>query len=371
MANIQKEFPNAFSGLNKKNYENLFKTRHKIVHTVNEVPSLNVIKYYHQVEKLLQNILEKHDKETGFYRMKIFALKTLRREDKLEQCYNDARKHYKKLISKNSKNLEVYFEWGHILDLFGKYSEAVRCYDEIIKLIPDNDLPYMMKAYSLENMRDLNRALECYNKIIEIHPDDSAGYYNKGLALYDFAEYKNAIKCFNKAIKLDQNMGSAYWMKGKSLYCLGEYKKSVDCIDQCIQLDAHEDPNVFLDFGLSLQKKGDVAKSIEYLVKSLLLLMDSDFYHTHKEYYFGKAWQGLGVHSVAIMYFRKILEEEPDYIEAYSGIGESLLDMGQYAESVQCFDNVLEVEPYNKIAQLGKKTALKFIKNTNHNNSFE
>lgn len=357
---IQKEFCNAFKGLNKNDYEVLFKTRHKLIHTISEVTSLDTGKYYRLVERLMENILEKHHNKYTFYRTKIFALKKLKKNDELEQCYRSVCKYYKKQISKNHQNLQLYLDFATLLDRFEKYDESVYWYDEAIKLEPNDDWAYIMKAGTLENKGDLANAIKCYEQVIEMYPNDSNVYYNKGLALYESAEYNKAIEYFDKAIELDQN-SSAYYMKGKSLYRLGYYQKSVDCFDRCIRLDTLEDPNVFLDYGLSLQKNGDAVKSIEYLVRSLFLWVNSDFHYTHKEYYSGIAWQGLGVHNIALLHFKKTLEIEPDYLDAYSGMGESLLGMKRYAESVEQFDNVLKVEPSNKRAQHGKKTALKLI----------
>ena len=251
------------------------------------------------------------------------------------------------------------YEWGYVLWRLEKHKESIRCYDKIIKLDQSNDFAYEMKASVLGDLKDRAGAIECYDKIIAMCPDDPVGYYNQGIQLYEFGEYKTAIKFFNTAIELDKNMSDAYYMKGKSLQMLKKYNKSVDFFNTYMQQQKEsEDPNVFLDFGLSLQKNGDSVKAIEYLVKSLFLFERSEFYHTHKDYYSGMAWQGLKVHNMAIVYFKKVLDSEPDYNEARLAMGESLLEMGEHTGAIQCFDIVLQTEPENRNAQGGKKAAL-------------
>ena len=358
-AAIQKEFKNAFQGLDRNDYDELFKIRHRLVHTINQSPPLETAKYYYLAEKLMKNIVEMHDSGNNFYRLKVFALQKLKNYDALVRCYNDANAHYGKKIKKNPKNLEVLDEWGYVLWRLEKHKESIRCYDKIIKLDQSNDFAYEMKASVLGDLKDRAGAIECYDKIIAMYPDDPVGYYNQGIQLYEFGEYKTAIKFFNTAIKLDKNMSDAYYMKGKSLQMLKKYNKSIDFFNTYMQQQKEsEDPNVFLDFGLSLQKNGDSVKAIEYLVKSLFLFERSEFYHTHKDYYSGMAWQGLQVHNMAIVYFKKVLDSEPDYNEARLAMGESLLEMGEHTDAIQCFDTVLQTEPENRNAQGGKKAAL-------------
>ena len=360
-ADIEKEFPQAFQGLNKNDYANLFYLRHRLVHTIEVSPTLEITKCYYMVEKLMKNILEKHKTNNIFYVLKIFALQKLQKSDAIKQCYYDAKDEYDKKISANPKNLETLHEWGFILGKFEKYTEAIHCYNEIIKIDPDNDWVYDMKVAMLEKLNDRSGAINCLNEIIEKYPDDPAVYYNKGITLYDFFDYEGAIEACNNALRFDENMSEAYYLKGKSLQMLEEYQESVNCLNKCIQLNDQEDPNVFLDFGLSLQQIGDSVKATEYLVKSLFLFENSAFYHTHKKYYFGMAWQGLGIHHIAVNYFEKVLEAESSYTEARLGIGESFLSMRKYTDAIQFFDAVLIEEPENKQAQRAKIRALREI----------
>ena len=175
-------------------------------------------------------------------------------------------------------------------------------------------------------------------------PKNPDGHYNKGVLLYEFEEYESSTKYFSKAIELGiDDMNSAYYMKGLSLMLSEKYSESIKYFNMCSNKE--NDPHLLLDFGIALQKNGDSVKSTEYLVKSLLLFSRSHFHHTYKEYYLGLVLQGLGVHDMAMHYFKNMLDAEPNDSEPNLAMGESLLETKQYADAASYFDKVLQVEP--------------------------
>ena len=88
---IHNKFNKAFEGLSISDYDMFFETRHRLAHTINQLPDFNVKEYYYMVEKLMMNILENHDHVAQFYKMKIFALKKLKKNNMLNKCYCDAK----------------------------------------------------------------------------------------------------------------------------------------------------------------------------------------------------------------------------------------------------------------------------------------
>ena len=288
---IHKKFNNAFKDLSIIDYDMFFETRHKLAHTINQLPDFDVAKYYYMVEKLMMNILEKHDRVVNFYEMKIFALKKLKKNIMLNKCYSDAENYYTNKIIKSPKDSEIRHDWGRILRKFEKYDEATSCYDNIIKLGLTNHWTRMIKADIQVDLKNRKGALDGYEEIIKTDPENPYGYYNKGLLLYEFEEYESSTKCFSKVIELgSDDVDSAYYMKGLSLLLSEKYAESIKYFNMCSNKE--NDPHLLLDFGIALQKNGNSVKSTEYLVKSLLLFSRSNFHYTLKEYCLGSSMAG-------------------------------------------------------------------------------
>ena len=358
---ISDEFTNAFNGLDQNDFEKLFETRHEIVHSVKEIPPFETKQYFSLIEKMLRNILELDNNFYAFYRYKIDALKQLNRKREIKKCHKEANDYFEKMSNKNKHNkrmlAEVYYSWGLTLDTFDKYREAVRCFDKLIQLEPKNWDAHFMKAIAFEHLQDRTMATKSHDKIISLDPYDPSGYYNKGLALQDFNEHSEAIKCFKKVIKLDSNRGDAYQGMGISLQKLGNHKKAVVCFKKDLKLG----PDVYgyLYNGISLQHIGETAKAQENFINFLIRISHSGMHPIHINYDSGIAWQGLGIHNMAIECFGKTLKMDPNHVDALLAMGKSLLNIGKNDQAVKYFKRVLKREPENKRALKGKNTALK------------
>ncbi len=94
-----------------------------------------------------------------------------------------------------------------------------------------------MQQRELHDLGKYQEAIKCYDKVIELEPDDYAAYYNKGLALHDLGKYKEAIDCYDKAIEIKLDYANAYQNKGISLYCAGDESEAIKCWDKVAEYD--------------------------------------------------------------------------------------------------------------------------------------
>jgi tetratricopeptide (TPR) repeat protein len=60
----------------------------------------------------------------------------------------------------------------------------------------------------------------------------------------------------------------------------------------------------------------------------------------------------------AIGCYYKVLEIEPDNVEAWTNKGTSLGNMGKYNEAIECYDRALEIEPKYALALYNKRLAM-------------
>ena len=96
----------------------------------------------------------------------------------------------------------------------GKYNEAIKAYDEAIRLDPKHAAAWNNKGIALNNQGKYNEAIEAYDEAIRLDPNYAAAWNNKGIALNNQGKYDEAIKAYDEAIRLDPNYAAAWNNKG-------------------------------------------------------------------------------------------------------------------------------------------------------------
>ena len=208
-------------------------------------------------------------------------------------------------------------EWmqkGFLLYESGEVQKAIECYNNALKINPNNSNAWLLKAEAIYNLDDYQRAHGCYMRVLELlNPNtqvyqeasvkryycyelawDQAGinyyeeyskvnkeepprgsrawvskksWHRKGLDLYNLGEYGKAIECYNKAIELDCNDIGAWNGKGIALYFLGEYEKAIECYSHALQLTS-DHVDIYINKGFALRKLGDSQQAIMYFNKA-------------------------------------------------------------------------------------------------------
>src|SRR5579883_592137 len=72
-----------------------------------------------------------------------------------------------------------------------------------------------------------NEAIECFNETIKLNPNNESYWNNKGLSLNSLGKYNEAIECCNEATKLNPKYATYWNNKGDSLNSLGKYNKTI------------------------------------------------------------------------------------------------------------------------------------------------
>lgn len=94
------------------------------------------------------------------------------------------------------------------------YQGAIADYDEVIRLVPDYDKPYVNRANLKDATGDKNGALEDYGKAIAINPQNPLAYYNRAVTLESMKKHDEAISDYSRTIQLKPDFVSAHKNRG-------------------------------------------------------------------------------------------------------------------------------------------------------------
>ncbi|HID49363.1 MAG TPA: tetratricopeptide repeat protein [Chromatiales bacterium] len=97
----------------------------------------------------------------------------------------------------------IEFQAGERFFEDGQYAEAVREFDRVLAIDPDNPHAISAKARSLMQLGRNAEALELYDEAIARAPEVAANYANRGILHDRMGQYERAIRDYEKAIALD------------------------------------------------------------------------------------------------------------------------------------------------------------------------
>jgi tetratricopeptide (TPR) repeat protein len=139
------------------------------------------------------------------------------------------------------KQARDYFNSGVIKFNSMQYAEAIKDFDEAIRLDPSLWDAYYFGGKSKHALKLYDEAIKDFNKAIQLNSICSDAYYSRGTCKSTLGRYKDAIKDFDKAIQLNPTDNRAYFGK---LQCQMQYQNTQNKADSDalqIKADALQD----------------------------------------------------------------------------------------------------------------------------------
>lgn len=133
---------------------------------------------------------------------------------------------------------------GLDLNKQGKYDEAIKAYDEAIRLDPNAPDAWYNKGLALYSQKKYDESIDAYDEAIRLNPDLVAAWNNKGIVLNCLGMYDNAIKAFDVAILLDSKDAEAWSNEGIALDALGRNTEADVAFAMARSLGIRTDPNI-------------------------------------------------------------------------------------------------------------------------------
>lgn len=136
----------------------------------------------------------------------------------------------------NPKTAQQWFAEGYELGKLGKHEEAIRAYDEALKLNPNDTAAYYNKGNELDNLKRYEEAVRAYDQALRLNPDHANAYNNKGAVLNDLRRYEEALQANEQAIRVNPNFADAYYGKSLALKRLGRTAEAKQALAKAREL---------------------------------------------------------------------------------------------------------------------------------------
>ena len=93
----------------------------------------------------------------------------------------------------------------------------------------------LAKGQSLLNMDKATEALECFEEILRAEPDHAEALVKKGVALEELRQMDDALRCYDRAIAANGDLTIAYLQKGGLFNRLERYDEALQCYEQALR----------------------------------------------------------------------------------------------------------------------------------------
>lgn len=106
-----------------------------------------------------------------------------------------------------AKTADEWYNEGNDLGQSGKYEEAIKAFDEALKINPQFVDAWNNKGFALADLGRYEEAIIAYDEALKINPQDADVWFNKGVALKNLGRIDEANKAFDEALKLKKAPG--------------------------------------------------------------------------------------------------------------------------------------------------------------------
>ncbi|EKF86533.1 tetratricopeptide repeat protein [Methanobacterium formicicum] len=172
--------------------------------------------------------------------------------------YKQALSCYNKALEIQPSNLDILNNKGLALAYLGDYENSYKVFEEAVKIDP-HDLgtkitgkkvsqiitnQYTQKGYDKLKNGNYNEAVKYFNKLLEIKPDDIDALMYKGGAMFATRNYEAAIKCFDVVIYIKKDHSIAWFSKGEALERLERYDDATLCYEKTVEISSQRRGNL-------------------------------------------------------------------------------------------------------------------------------
>ncbi|MBT8357241.1 MAG: tetratricopeptide repeat protein [Desulfobacterales bacterium] len=101
--------------------------------------------------------------------------------------------------NKQKNDAGYWYDMGILCSVYGNDKNAIRHFNKVIKLEPENSKAYFHRGVSYGEMGQYENSLSSINKAIEIDPDNGLFYYGRGRVYLLSGQTEQAIENFKQA----------------------------------------------------------------------------------------------------------------------------------------------------------------------------
>jgi tetratricopeptide (TPR) repeat protein len=148
----------------------------------------------------------------------------------------------------------------------GNYKSALKKSVKVVDLRPHLPFAWRLKGTILLYMGEKHEALKCFDEVLRIKPKDIASLIHKGEILVSCERYGDAKECFLKAVKIGRCSERALYGAAVASFMLSEYDEAESYIENILKINPRNYESILIK-ALILAQRGDYDGMRENIMK--------------------------------------------------------------------------------------------------------
>ncbi|MBN1232341.1 MAG: tetratricopeptide repeat protein [Candidatus Coatesbacteria bacterium] len=210
--------------------------------------------------------------------------------------------------------------------------------------------PHLYRAQSMYGLALADagfnaESIEPLKKALAMKPDYAPPHYNLGLAYKKLGKMNEARKELEEAIRINPELLSSYNVLGSIYFMQNEFKKMRELFEKANKVEKL--PYHYYSIGIAAQKEGNILLAKESYENALKI--DPDY---------ANAYLGLGeINAIsgnedkALYYYSISLKINPYLTPALDNMGLIFLNRGEYSKAKAYWERALQINPQDQIAK--------------------
>jgi tetratricopeptide (TPR) repeat protein len=222
----------------------------------------------------------------------------------------------------------------------GDIEGALKDYDEAIRLKPDSADTFNNRGILRRTKGDLEGALKDYDEAIRLKPDYAGTFNNRGIARRAKGDVEGALKDYNEAIRLKPDYANAFYNRGIARSNKGDIEGELTDYDEAIRLKP-DYAEAFYNRAVACRHKGDIEGALKDFDEAIRLKPDSATVFNNR----GLARRTKGDLTGALKDYNEAIRLKPDYAKAFYNRAVARRDKGDMEGATQDYNELIRLKP--------------------------
>ena len=185
-------------------------------------------------------------------------------EDKL----HEPEQHDQERLRSRRRRAEAYYDLGTSWAVQGKFDEAIKAFENALRLHPDFALAHSNLGASFRAQGRLAEALHHLHEAVRLKPDHAEAHYSLGTVHFDQGHSQEAIAAFREAVRLKPSFAEAHNSLGVALAGQGSLVDAQGAFREALRLNPNY-PEAHNSLGVSHYVQGHLDEALIHFCEAL------------------------------------------------------------------------------------------------------
>jgi tetratricopeptide (TPR) repeat protein len=241
---------------------------------------------------------------------------------------------------------KAYFFWmgrEHLIE--SRYREAIRIYNALLRVDPDDHEAYFFRGIAKANLDDNLGAEADFSLAIEKNPVATMAYHHRAITRMLQGNYDDALADFREAITLRPDLSGPYYSRGYTYLMNRQFEAAIEDFSTYI-FHNNRVADAWLLRGTAWLQLKDTLKAMDDFDSAIRINRDNPDGYNRR----GGVLMEQGRFSDALADFNTAVSKDSSYINSFFNRSLAYERLGRMPEAVADLDRVIGMSPDNPVA---------------------